>query len=57
LDRLNYILNMAAKHTLRHIEESSLMHTSIAASGKTPGFWDPTSNPDQRKNNKKKLSP
>jgi len=57
LDRLNYILNMAAKHTLRHIEESSLIHTESASNEKTPGFWDPTSNPDQRKNNKKKLSP
>jgi hypothetical protein len=48
---------MAAKHTLRHIEESSLMHNEAASNEKTPGFWDPTSNPDQHKNNKKKLSP
>ena len=42
LDRLNYILNMAAKHTLRHIRESSLMHTERPKNTKTPGFRDPS---------------
>lgn len=42
LDRLNYILNMAAKHTLRHIRESSLMHSEEPRNIKTPGFWDPS---------------
>ena len=41
LKRLNYILNMAAKHTLRHIEESSLRHTNPKSNSDTPGFWDP----------------
>ena len=44
LDRLNYILNMAAKHTLRHIEESSLIHSnSTLNDNNNPGYWEPTS--------------
>ncbi len=57
LDRLNYILNMAAKHTLRHIEESSLMHTIPKWNEKAPGFRNPKSNPNLRKDNEKKLKP
>ena len=57
LDRLNYILNMAAKHTLRHIEEASLMHTIPATNDKNPGSRDPTSNPNLRKTNEGKLKP
>lgn len=44
LDRLNYILNMAAKHTLRHIDEASLLRTNPHSDkDNTPGWWDPTS--------------
>ncbi len=57
LDRLNYILNMAAKHTLRHIEEASLMHIAPKSDEKTPGFRNPKSNPKLRKDNEKKLKP
>lgn len=57
LDRLNYILNMAAKHTLRHIEEASLMHTIPASNDKNPGFWEPTFNSNLHKTNKGKLKP
>ena len=41
IKRLNYILNMAAKHTLRHIEESSLRHTNQSNKDNTPGFRNP----------------
>lgn len=54
LDRLNYILNMAAKHTLRHIKESSLIHTEESKSKKFPGFWDPAT---EYKNNGIELKP
>lgn len=57
LDRLNYILNMAAKHTLRHIEEASLMHNIPTSNDKNPGSRDPTSNPNLRKTNEGKLKP
>ncbi len=41
LARLNYILNMAAKHTLRHINEASLLHTnSNLDEDNTPWWWD-----------------
>jgi hypothetical protein len=57
LTRLNYILNMAAKHSLRHIEESSLMHNGQISTDKTPWFWEPTSTPEQRKNKEKEIRP
>lgn len=57
LDRLNYILNMAAKHTLRHIEEASLMHTIPASNDKDPGSRYPTLNPSLLKDNEGKLKP
>lgn len=57
LDRLNYILNMAAKHSLRHMEESSLLHTGQISDNKSPGFWDPTTNPDQRRDKKGETRP
>lgn len=57
LDRLNYILNMAAKHSLRHIKESSLMHINQISNDKTPGFRDPTSTPNQRRDNKDESRP
>ena len=44
LDRINYILNMAAKHTLRHIQKFSLLHTNPSPyKKKSAGYRDPTS--------------
>lgn len=57
LKRLNYILNMAAKHTLRHIEEASLLHTVPASNEKKPWSRDPTSNSNLHKTNETKLRP
>jgi hypothetical protein len=48
---------MAAKHSLRHMEESSLLHTGKIPDSKSPGFWDPTTNPDQRRNKKGEARP
>ena len=47
LDRLNYILNMAAKHTLRHIDEASLLRTNLSSTNNTPGYWEPLSTKEQ----------